>query len=195
MHTHDYICKLCTDGVIISMCPYILLATYSKLPYCLIVCVYLFILHVHVDIHYVWVHALMYGMSVSLHLSSYNIKEYFGICIFYYLMFISPTPPSHSTSTKCLKTRLAGLCSFVSPSLLSLISHFVYVWAFMLVGVLLLSELLLHDGSYGLIDDMLDEAFMCLCSSWLLSLHSNKNIFYPVFGCLSGSCGDCSFSS
>ena len=54
---------------------------------------------------------------------------------------------------------------------------------------------MLHDDSTGIGDDMLDEELMSLCSSRLLSLHSNNRVVYWVFACPSGSCVGYSFSS
>ena len=65
------------------------------LPHWLIVCAYvlLCILHVHMDIHCVEIYTLMYGMSISQHIPSYNIKDHFSICflnhlILYYLILL-----------------------------------------------------------------------------------------------------------
>ena len=66
LYSWFHICLLvCQGGMIKFMCPYILLASYSILPFQLIVLVYeMSSLHVHIDIHCVWMYALLHGMSL-----------------------------------------------------------------------------------------------------------------------------------
>ena len=64
---------LCADGMLIFVCPCMLLANCSMLPYWQITCAHvLCILYVHTDSHCVWMYALLYRMSVSLHFSFQN---------------------------------------------------------------------------------------------------------------------------
>ena len=69
-----------------------------------------------------WMYALLYGMCISLHLSSYTIYDDFGICVPYYLGFLSEHPPSHDTAMMCLPTIIDYLYSllFLSITLLVL---------------------------------------------------------------------------
>ena len=68
--------------------------------------------------------------------------------------------------------------------MLSPFCHFFYLRVFVLATVLLPSVQLLCDDSSDSSYDMLDEVLISLCSSSLLSLHSNNKKIYQAF-CLS----------
>ena len=67
-------------------------------------------------------------MSISPHLPSHNIQHHFIVCVASYL-FLLPSHPSYCIEVMCLPLGLLIKIhvSYVSLTLFSSISHFVYV--------------------------------------------------------------------